>query len=77
MNWLPNTAKLKLAHRFVKDPSFFPSKILPEEDDYGFDMEEKNKAILVKSVRRGSHAEVKLTDCSKLRFSIRKEKCMV
>lgn len=33
-------------------------KILPEEDDYGFDIEEKNKAIVVKSVRRGSSAEV-------------------
>ncbi|PKU37649.1 phosphatidylinositol -trisphosphate-dependent rac exchanger 1 protein [Limosa lapponica baueri] len=32
--------------------------ILPEEDDYGFDMEEKNKAIVVKSVRRGSSAEM-------------------
>lgn len=34
-------------------------KILPEEDDYGFDIEEKNKAIVVKSVRRGSSAEVR------------------
>lgn len=33
-------------------------KILPEEDDYGFDIEEKNKAIVVRSVRRGSSAEV-------------------
>uniref|UniRef100_A0A8B9J2B9 Phosphatidylinositol 3,4,5-trisphosphate-dependent Rac exchanger 1 protein n=1 Tax=Amazona collaria TaxID=241587 RepID=A0A8B9J2B9_9PSIT len=32
--------------------------ILPEEDDYGFDIEEKNKAIVVKSVRRGSSAEM-------------------
>ncbi|XP_019365276.1 PREDICTED: phosphatidylinositol 3,4,5-trisphosphate-dependent Rac exchanger 1 protein [Gavialis gangeticus] len=32
--------------------------ILPEEDDYGFDIEEKNKAIVVKSVRRGSLAEM-------------------
>uniref|UniRef100_A0A8B9RRN3 Phosphatidylinositol 3,4,5-trisphosphate-dependent Rac exchanger 1 protein n=1 Tax=Accipiter nisus TaxID=211598 RepID=A0A8B9RRN3_9AVES len=32
--------------------------ILPEEDDYGFDIEEKNKAIVVKSVRRGSSAEI-------------------
>uniref|UniRef100_A0A8C5SKF9 Phosphatidylinositol 3,4,5-trisphosphate-dependent Rac exchanger 1 protein n=1 Tax=Laticauda laticaudata TaxID=8630 RepID=A0A8C5SKF9_LATLA len=32
--------------------------VLPEEDDYGFDIEEKNKAIVVKSVRRGSHAEM-------------------
>uniref|UniRef100_A0A670Y1D2 Phosphatidylinositol 3,4,5-trisphosphate-dependent Rac exchanger 1 protein n=1 Tax=Pseudonaja textilis TaxID=8673 RepID=A0A670Y1D2_PSETE len=32
--------------------------VLPEEDDYGFDIEEKNKVIVVKSVRRGSHAEM-------------------
>uniref|UniRef100_A0A6J0SMW2 Phosphatidylinositol 3,4,5-trisphosphate-dependent Rac exchanger 1 protein isoform X2 n=1 Tax=Pogona vitticeps TaxID=103695 RepID=A0A6J0SMW2_9SAUR len=32
--------------------------VLPEEDDYGFDIEEKNKAIVVKSVRGGSHAEM-------------------
>ncbi|XP_063002021.1 phosphatidylinositol 3,4,5-trisphosphate-dependent Rac exchanger 1 protein isoform X1 [Elgaria multicarinata webbii] len=32
--------------------------VLPEEDEYGFDIEEKNKAIMVKSVRRGSHAEM-------------------
>ncbi|KAK2520898.1 Prex1 [Columba guinea] len=32
--------------------------ILPEEDDYGFDIEEKNKAIVVKSVRQGSSAEM-------------------
>lgn len=38
--------------------ALFAFKILPEEDDYGFDIEEKNKAIVVKSVRRGSSAEV-------------------
>uniref|UniRef100_A0A8D0LBS4 Phosphatidylinositol 3,4,5-trisphosphate-dependent Rac exchanger 1 protein n=1 Tax=Sphenodon punctatus TaxID=8508 RepID=A0A8D0LBS4_SPHPU len=32
--------------------------VLPEEDEYGFDIEEKNKAIVVKSVRRGSQAEI-------------------
>ncbi|KAM9313762.1 phosphatidylinositol 3,4,5-trisphosphate-dependent Rac exchanger 1 protein-like [Pholidichthys leucotaenia] len=32
--------------------------IHPEEDDYGFEIEEKNKAIVVKSVTRGSHAEM-------------------
>ncbi|CAJ0935475.1 unnamed protein product [Ranitomeya imitator] len=32
--------------------------ILPHEEDYGFDLEEKNKAIVVKSVRKGSHAEM-------------------
>lgn len=55
---------VKQAHRFLKD-AFFPSKVLPEEDDYGFDIEEKNKAIVVKTVRRGSHAEVKTTGIGK------------
>uniref|UniRef100_A0A8I3PSP6 Phosphatidylinositol 3,4,5-trisphosphate-dependent Rac exchanger 1 protein n=1 Tax=Canis lupus familiaris TaxID=9615 RepID=A0A8I3PSP6_CANLF len=32
--------------------------ILPQEDDYGFDIEEKNKAVVVKSVQRGSLAEM-------------------
>ncbi|XP_048352328.1 phosphatidylinositol 3,4,5-trisphosphate-dependent Rac exchanger 1 protein [Sphaerodactylus townsendi] len=32
--------------------------VLPEEEDYGFDIEEKNKVLVVKSVRRGSHAEM-------------------
>uniref|UniRef100_A0A665VBP2 Phosphatidylinositol-3,4,5-trisphosphate-dependent Rac exchange factor 1 n=1 Tax=Echeneis naucrates TaxID=173247 RepID=A0A665VBP2_ECHNA len=32
--------------------------IHPEEEDYGFEIEEKNKAIVVKSVNRGSHAEM-------------------
>ncbi|KAF3817374.1 hypothetical protein GH733_012665 [Mirounga leonina] len=32
--------------------------ILPQEEDYGFDIEEKNKAIVVKSVQRGSLAEM-------------------
>lgn len=36
-------------------------QIHPEEEDYGFEIEEKNKAIVVKSVTRGSHAEVTLT----------------
>lgn len=35
-------------------------QIHPEEEDYGFEIEEKNKAIVVKSVTRGSHAEVKV-----------------
>lgn len=34
-------------------------QILPQEEDYGFDMEEKNKAVVVKSVQRGSLAEVR------------------
>uniref|UniRef100_A0A8D0AME4 Phosphatidylinositol 3,4,5-trisphosphate-dependent Rac exchanger 1 protein n=1 Tax=Sander lucioperca TaxID=283035 RepID=A0A8D0AME4_SANLU len=32
--------------------------IHPEEEDYGFEIEEKNKSIVVKSVTRGSHAEM-------------------
>lgn len=32
--------------------------IPPQEDDYGFDLEEKNKAVVVKSVQRGSLAEM-------------------
>ncbi|TSN76597.1 Phosphatidylinositol 3,4,5-trisphosphate-dependent Rac exchanger 1 protein [Bagarius yarrelli] len=32
--------------------------IHPGEEDYGFEIEEKNKAIMVKSVARGSHAEM-------------------
>ncbi|XP_036040200.1 LOW QUALITY PROTEIN: phosphatidylinositol 3,4,5-trisphosphate-dependent Rac exchanger 1 protein-like [Onychomys torridus] len=32
--------------------------IPPQEDDYGFDLEEKNKAVVVKSVPRGSLAEM-------------------
>lgn len=32
--------------------------IHPEEEGYGFEIEEKNKAIVVKSVTRGSHAEM-------------------
>lgn len=35
-------------------------QILPQEEDYGFDIEEKNKAVVVKSVQRGSLAEVRL-----------------
>lgn len=37
---------------------FPPLQIHPEEEGYGFEIEEKNKAIVVKSVSRGSHAEV-------------------
>ncbi|KAJ1076469.1 hypothetical protein K5549_002509 [Capra hircus] len=33
-------------------------EILPQEEDYGFDIEEKNKAVVVKSVQRGSLAEM-------------------
>lgn len=34
-------------------------QILPQEEDYGFDIEERNKAVVVKSVQRGSLAEVR------------------
>uniref|UniRef100_A0A8I5NV18 Phosphatidylinositol-3,4,5-trisphosphate dependent Rac exchange factor 1 n=1 Tax=Papio anubis TaxID=9555 RepID=A0A8I5NV18_PAPAN len=34
------------------------AQILPQEEDYGFDIEEKNKAVVVKTVQRGSLAEV-------------------
>ncbi|XP_023691026.1 phosphatidylinositol 3,4,5-trisphosphate-dependent Rac exchanger 1 protein isoform X1 [Paramormyrops kingsleyae] len=33
-------------------------QIHPQEDDYGFEIEEKNKAVVVKSVTRGSSAEM-------------------
>lgn len=36
-------------------------QIPPQEDDYGFDLEEKNKTVVVKSVQRGSLAEVRPT----------------
>lgn len=39
-------------------------QIPPQEDDYGFDLEEKNKAVVVKSVQRGSLAEVRPTGWS-------------
>uniref|UniRef100_A0A8C5FY06 Phosphatidylinositol-3,4,5-trisphosphate-dependent Rac exchange factor 1 n=1 Tax=Gadus morhua TaxID=8049 RepID=A0A8C5FY06_GADMO len=32
--------------------------IHPEEEDYGFEIEEKSKSIVVKSVTKGSHAEM-------------------
>uniref|UniRef100_V9K8C6 Phosphatidylinositol 3,4,5-trisphosphate-dependent Rac exchanger 1 protein-like protein n=1 Tax=Callorhinchus milii TaxID=7868 RepID=V9K8C6_CALMI len=32
--------------------------ILPEDEGYGFEIEEKNKAIVVKSVQSGSYAEI-------------------
>uniref|UniRef100_A0A8C9HAT2 Phosphatidylinositol-3,4,5-trisphosphate dependent Rac exchange factor 1 n=1 Tax=Piliocolobus tephrosceles TaxID=591936 RepID=A0A8C9HAT2_9PRIM len=34
------------------------AQILPQEEDYGFDIEEKNKAVVVKTVQRGSLAEM-------------------
>lgn len=44
----------------TNDVVFSLRQIHPEEEDYGFEIEEKNKAIVVKSVTRGSHAEVTL-----------------
>lgn len=43
-------------------------QIPPQEDDYGFDLEEKNKAVVVKSVQRGSLAEVRPKGCLLLRW---------
>ena len=46
---------------------FPPNQIHPHEEDYGFEIEEKNKAIVVKSVSQGSNAEVSV-DVTVLRF---------
>uniref|UniRef100_A0AAY4ELP1 Phosphatidylinositol 3,4,5-trisphosphate-dependent Rac exchanger 1 protein n=1 Tax=Denticeps clupeoides TaxID=299321 RepID=A0AAY4ELP1_9TELE len=47
--------------------------IHPEEEDYGFEIEEKNKAIVVKSVRRGSHAEVAGLQAGRKIYSINED----
>uniref|UniRef100_A0A8C9VUK0 Phosphatidylinositol 3,4,5-trisphosphate-dependent Rac exchanger 1 protein n=1 Tax=Scleropages formosus TaxID=113540 RepID=A0A8C9VUK0_SCLFO len=47
--------------------------IHPEEDDYGFEIEEKNKAIVVKSVRRGSHAEMAGLQAGRKIYSINED----
>ncbi|XP_052539592.1 phosphatidylinositol 3,4,5-trisphosphate-dependent Rac exchanger 1 protein isoform X2 [Tympanuchus pallidicinctus] len=47
--------------------------ILPEEDDYGFDIEEKNKAVVVKSVRRGSSAEMAGLQAGRKIYSINED----
>ncbi|XP_067410379.1 phosphatidylinositol 3,4,5-trisphosphate-dependent Rac exchanger 1 protein [Emydura macquarii macquarii] len=47
--------------------------ILPGEDDYGFDIEEKNKAIVVKSVQRGSYAEMASLQVGKKIYSINED----
>ena len=61
-------AKAGLAPCLRAAPSPLPShllspalgpQILPQEEDYGFDIEEKNKVVVVKSVQRGSLAEVR------------------
>lgn len=47
--------------------------ILPGEDDYGFDIEEKNKAIVVKSVERGSPAEMASLQVGRKIYSINED----
>ncbi|XP_074867881.1 phosphatidylinositol 3,4,5-trisphosphate-dependent Rac exchanger 1 protein isoform X1 [Carettochelys insculpta] len=47
--------------------------ILPGEDDYGFDIEEKNKAIVVKSVQRGSYAEMASLQVGRKIYSINED----
>ncbi|XP_075757353.1 phosphatidylinositol 3,4,5-trisphosphate-dependent Rac exchanger 1 protein isoform X3 [Pelodiscus sinensis] len=47
--------------------------ILPGEDDYGFDIEEKNKAIVVKSVQPGSHAEMASLQVGRKIYSINED----
>uniref|UniRef100_A0A8C9NTQ2 Phosphatidylinositol 3,4,5-trisphosphate-dependent Rac exchanger 1 protein n=1 Tax=Serinus canaria TaxID=9135 RepID=A0A8C9NTQ2_SERCA len=47
--------------------------ILPEEDDYGFDIEEKNKAVVVKSVRRESSAEMAGLQAGRKIYSINED----
>ncbi|XP_077023540.1 phosphatidylinositol 3,4,5-trisphosphate-dependent Rac exchanger 1 protein isoform X3 [Tamandua tetradactyla] len=47
--------------------------ILPQEGDYGFDVEEKNKAVVVKSVERGSLAEVAGLQAGRKIYSINED----
>ncbi|XP_070657942.1 phosphatidylinositol 3,4,5-trisphosphate-dependent Rac exchanger 1 protein isoform X2 [Bos indicus] len=47
--------------------------ILPQEEDYGFDIEEKNKAVVVKSVQRGSLAEMAGLQVGRKIFSINED----
>ncbi|XP_053309033.1 phosphatidylinositol 3,4,5-trisphosphate-dependent Rac exchanger 1 protein [Spea bombifrons] len=47
--------------------------ILPQEEDYGFDLEEKNKAIVVKSVRKGSYAEMAGLQAGRKIYSINED----
>ncbi|CAB1329557.1 unnamed protein product, partial [Coregonus sp. 'balchen'] len=49
------------------------SLIHPEEEDYGFEIEEKNKAIVVKSVTRGSHAEMAGLQAGRKIFTINED----
>lgn len=47
--------------------------IPPQEEDYGFEIEEKNKAIVVKSVRKGSHAEMAGLQAGRKIYSINED----
>ncbi|KAM6976673.1 phosphatidylinositol 3,4,5-trisphosphate-dependent Rac exchanger 1 protein [Aplochiton taeniatus] len=47
--------------------------IHPEEEDYGFEIEEKNKAVVVKSVNRGSHAEMAGLQAGRKIFTINED----
>uniref|UniRef100_A0AAR2M4Q1 Phosphatidylinositol-3,4,5-trisphosphate-dependent Rac exchange factor 1 n=1 Tax=Pygocentrus nattereri TaxID=42514 RepID=A0AAR2M4Q1_PYGNA len=47
--------------------------IHPEEEDYGFEIEEKNKAIVVKSVTRGSYAEMAGLQAGRKIYSINED----
>lgn len=47
--------------------------IPPQEDDYGFDLEEKNKAVVVKSVQRGSLAEMAGLQAGRKIYSINED----
>ncbi|MFT7804716.1 phosphatidylinositol 3,4,5-trisphosphate-dependent Rac exchanger 1 protein [Arapaima gigas] len=47
--------------------------IHPEEEDYGFEIEEKNKAIIVKSVRTGSYAEMAGLQAGRKIYSINED----
>ncbi|XP_060737001.1 phosphatidylinositol 3,4,5-trisphosphate-dependent Rac exchanger 1 protein isoform X2 [Tachysurus vachellii] len=47
--------------------------IHPGEEDYGFEIEEKNKSIMVKSVTRGSHAEMAGLQAGRKIYSINED----
>uniref|UniRef100_A0A8C2L286 Phosphatidylinositol-3,4,5-trisphosphate-dependent Rac exchange factor 1 n=1 Tax=Cyprinus carpio TaxID=7962 RepID=A0A8C2L286_CYPCA len=52
------TKQLRSDFRLIENILAKSLVIHPEEEDYGFEIEEKNKAIVVKSVTRGSYAEM-------------------
>lgn len=47
--------------------------IPPQEEDYGFELEEKNKAVVVKSVQRGSLAEMAGLQAGRKVYSINED----